>query len=125
MRRDRDPRFQLGADAEAAVADLLYVEGFDLLARNLRLGALELDIVARRGALLVVTEVRTRSPGWLVGPFESVGRQKRARLFRAARRLWKQRREWTAGVERVRIDVAAVSFAGGRTQVEYVPGALG
>jgi putative endonuclease len=121
----RDTRARLGADAEMAVADLLYVEGFDLLARNLRLGALELDIVARKGPLLVVTEVRTRSPGWLVGPFESVGRQKRARLHKAAGRLWRQRKEWTAGVERVRIDVAAVSFEGGGTRVEYVPGALG
>jgi putative endonuclease len=121
----RDHRGKLGADAETAVADLLYVEGYDILARNLRLGSLELDIVARRGDLLIVTEVRARSPGWLVGPFESVGRQKRARLFRATRRLWATRRDWTRGVERVRIDVAAVSFAGGQTRVEYVPGALG
>jgi hypothetical protein len=27
-------------------------------------------------------------------------------------------------VERVRIDVAAVSFVGGRTAIEYVPGAV-
>jgi len=120
-----DARAQLGADAEMAVADLLYVEGFEILARNLRLGALELDIVARRGPLLVVTEVRARSAGWLVGPFESIGRQKRARLFKATGRLWRQRKQWMAGVTRVRMDVAAVSFDRGGTRVEYVAGALG
>jgi putative endonuclease len=107
------------------VADLLYAAGFEVLARNLRLGALEIDIVARRGRLLVVTEVRTRSAGWLVGPFESIGQKKRARLFKAAGRLWRQRPEWTQGIDRFRLDVAAVSFINGTTNIEYAPGALG
>lgn len=104
---------------------MLLVDGFEVLARNLRLGALEIDIVARRGALLVVTEVRTRSAGWLVGPFESIGRTKRARLFKAAGRLWRQRPAWTQGIDRFRLDVAAVTFVAGETHIEYAPGALG
>jgi putative endonuclease len=118
-------RTELGRRAELAVADLLFASGFELLARNLRLGPLELDVVARKGPLLVMTEVRTRGPGSFVGPFASIGRTKRAHLFAAARRLWRSKSAWTKGVERVRIDVAAVTFAGIETYVEYVPGALG
>ncbi len=117
-------RAELGRRAELAVADCLFALGFDLLARNLRLGHLELDVVARRGALLVVTEVRTRGPGSYQGPFESVSPLKRARVHTAVDRLWRRRRSWMTGVDRVRIDVAAVSFVGRETHVEYVPAAM-
>jgi putative endonuclease len=118
-------RHELGRLAELAVADYLFALDFRVLARNLRLGYLEIDVVARKGPLLSVVEVRTRGAGYLVGPFESVGRTKRARLMKATNRLWRQHASWMAGVERVRIDVAAVSFEGGKTYVEYVPGAVG
>ncbi len=115
---------ELGRRAELAVADCLFALGFDLLARNLRLGHLELDVVARKDSLLVVTEVRTRGPGSYVGPFASVTPLKRVRLFTAVDRLWRRRRSWMTGVDRVRIDVAAVSFVGRETHVEYVPAAI-
>jgi len=117
---------ELGQRAELAVADFLFVLGFDVVARNLRLGRLELDVIARRDTLLVLTEVRTRGPGSYIGPFGSVTRTKRARLIKAAQRLWRARTEygWMRGVGRVRIDVAAVSFNGRETSVEYAPGAL-
>lgn len=118
-------RTELGRRAELAVADFLFVEGFEVLGRNLRFGPLGIDLVARRGPLLAITEVRTRAPDAVVGPFESIGRTKRARIFKAASRLWRSRRDWTEGVERVRLDVAAVTFVGRETYVEYVPGALG
>jgi putative endonuclease len=120
-------RGELGQRAELAVADFLFVLGFEVIARNLRLGHLEVDIVARHESLLVMTEVRTRGRGSYVGPFGSVTRTKRARLVKAAQRLWGTRREraWMQGVERLRIDVAAVSFVGRETRVEYAPGALG
>jgi len=82
-------RSELGRLAEFAVADYLFAAGFDLIARNVRLGRLELDLVARKGSLLVVTEVRTRGPTALVGPFESVTRAKRARTIAAVERLWR------------------------------------
>jgi putative endonuclease len=118
-------RGQLGRRAEQAVADCLFAEGFELVGRNLRLGPLELDVVARRGPLLVVAEVRTRGPGSLVGPFESVTRTKRACVLAAVERLWRERRRELADIERVRIDVAAVTFVGEETRVEFAAGAIG
>jgi len=106
------------------VADYLFASGFTILGRNVRLGALEIDVVARRGSLIVVVEVRTRSPRAWVPAFASVGRDKRTRLLAATDRLWRTRLHTLREVTRVRIDVAAVSFEGGRTLVHYAPGVL-
>ena len=113
-----------GRRAEIAAADYLVVRGFAVLARNMRLGRLELDLVARRHELVAIVEVRTRGPGSLEGPFESIRRSKRERLIRAVDRLWHDRLARMPGVERVRIDVAAVRFEQGQTIVEYVEGAI-
>ena len=107
------------------MADLLFAKGYALLGRNVRLGALELDIVARKGALVVVVEVRTRGAGAWARALESITRAKRLRLRRAAGRLWRTRLSMLRGIDRVRIDVAAVSFVGSETRVEYIPGAVG
>ena len=127
MKRRRVPvaGHLLGLNAESAVADYLFASGFTVVARNVRLGKLELDIVARKGALVVVVEVRTRGPGAYERAFESIDAGKRARVVRAVERLWRQRLAKVKGVERVRIDAAAVVYAGGETRVEYVEGAIG
>jgi putative endonuclease len=117
-------RAELGRRAELAVADFLFAHGFDVLARNLRLGRLELDVVARKGSTLVVTEVRTRGAGSYQRAFESVSWAKRARLLKAVNRLWARRGSLALGIERVRIDVASVTFTGRETRVEYVPSAI-
>lgn len=81
-------------------------------------------MVARRGPLVVVVEVRTRGAGALVGAFESIGHVKRRRLLHAVDRLWQRRFASMPDVERIRVDVAAVSFDGPTTRVEYIEGAF-
>lgn len=117
-------RRELGLRAELAVAEFLFANGFCVLARNMRLGPLELDVVARKGPLVVVVEVRTRSRGGLVGPFQSITKAKRERIIRGVDRLWRTSLCADAGISRVRIDAAAVIFQCERTTVEYVKGAL-
>jgi putative endonuclease len=115
----------VGRRAEDAVADFLFAAGFSLLSRNQRLGALELDVVAHKGTLIVVVEVRTRSSHCWEHALESVTRKKRQRLRRAAAALWPKAIAAQPGVTRMRLDVAAVTFAGSKVSVEYVAGALG
>ncbi|MGH7295487.1 MAG: YraN family protein [Polyangiaceae bacterium] len=117
-------RTALGHRAELAVVDYLVVRRFSILGQNVRLGALELDVVARQGPLVAVVEVRTRGKTSYQRPFESLDATKRARLQRAVRRLWREQLKAMPGVERVRIDVAAVTFEAGVTSVEYVEGAI-
>ena len=98
-----------GRAAERVVADLYAARGFLVLGHNLRLGALEVDLLVRKGALVVAVEVRARRPGALVSAFASVGAKKRQRLGRAVRRLWWALRG-DAGIERLRLDVVAVDL---------------
>jgi Holliday junction resolvase-like predicted endonuclease len=68
--------------------------------------------------------VRARRPGAIVGPFGSVTPAKRGRLVRAVDRLWRRRLAAMKDVERVRVDVAAVTLERGQTKVEYAEGAI-
>jgi putative endonuclease len=106
------------------VAAYLERAGFLIVARNLRLGRLELDIVARRAELIVVVEVRTRrADGWTSG-LGSMSRAKRERIRRAGQRLWRDRYKADPSVERLRFDAASVRFDGERALVDYVVAAF-
>jgi putative endonuclease len=117
-------RHALGARAEALVAEYLVREGYEIVARNLRLGALELDIVARRGPLIAVVEVRTRGPGAFTSGFGSIDAVKRERIRRAGERLWRRRYRRDLSVERLRFDVASVRFDREPPALEYVVAAF-
>ncbi len=114
-----DYRLRLARRAEECVEHYLRTRGFEIVATNLRLGHLEIDIVARRRELVLVVEVRTRSSRSWTTPHGSVLGPKRRRLRRAAARLWKERYCRDSTVQRLRIDVAAVHFDGDQVRIDY------
>lgn len=111
---------KVGRDAEDLAAGTLRSAGFDILWRNLRLGALELDIVAQRADLVVVVEVRFRGARAFDSPLASVTHRKQRRLLRAARELWRRELRHRREVRRVRLDVIAVT----PDHVEWIQGAF-
>jgi putative endonuclease len=113
-----------GRRAEQAVVEYLEAAGFVVVARNLRLGRLEIDIVARKSELIVVVEVRTRGEGAWTTPLGSLSRTKRERIRRAGQRLWRQRYQRDPSAERMRFDAASVRFHDGRAEIEYVAAAF-
>jgi len=117
-------RTALGREAEAFVVERLEALGLPIEARNLRLGALEIDIVLRDGRTIALVEVRRRGPGSLTRPLSSVGYPKRVFLERAAARLWRMRYSKDNTVDRMRLDIAAVIPTGDGFDLEYVRGAL-
>ncbi|HOU90066.1 MAG TPA: YraN family protein [Polyangiaceae bacterium] len=119
-----DPRRIRAARAERAVAAHLRALGYEIVATNLRLGHLELDVVARRGPLVVVVEVRHRGRGAWTSGFGSIDPAKQRRVRRAGERLWQRRYRDDATAERLRFDAASVSFDGDRALVEYVEAAF-
>jgi putative endonuclease len=121
---DAGDRRALGARAEALVAEHLRTQGFEIVATNLRIGALEIDIVARQGPLVAVVEVRTRGPGALTSGFGSVDGRKRERIRRAGERLWQRRYRRDLSVERLRFDVASVRLDVEPPTIEYVAAAF-
>lgn len=103
---------QVGQRGEALTADYLAGRGFVILGRNVRVGRLEIDVIAQRDDLVVFVEVRARSNRRTAEPFESIDRGKVQRLRRAAARWLEQ---WPArgqAMVNVRFDVASVVLDG-------------
>lgn len=82
-RRQRAHRF--GHAAEAACAGMLRLKGYRILAKRLRTSHGEIDLLARRGKVLAIIEVKARIDG--DAALESVTPYKRLRLTRAASAL--------------------------------------
>ena len=78
-----------GRRGEGLAACWLRLKGYQVLARNFRSGAGEIDLVARRGAILAMVEVKTR--GDLARASEALGTRQRARIARAAEAFLQQR----------------------------------
>lgn len=88
--------------------------GFELVARNVRAGGAEIDIIAREGPLLCFVEVRRRRR--TLDALVSVDGKKQRRLVRAATAYLARLRS----VPRCRFDVAVVGPDG----IELVRGAF-
>ena len=78
-----------GRRGEGLAAWWLRLKGYRLLARNFRSGAGEIDLIARRGPVLAMVEVKAR--GNLVTASEALGTRQRARIVRAAEAFLQQR----------------------------------
>ena len=90
----------------------------------MRVGALELDIVARKVELVVIVEGEDARRG-VVRERAREHRREETGLSGSGRRATLAKRAVEApGVERVRIDVAAVTFDERGTHVEYVEAAI-
>jgi len=100
-----------GRRAEAVAAMLLMAKGFRILARRFACPAGEIDLVAGRGRLLVIVEVKARADAGLAA--ESITLRQRRRINRAAE-AYLQIRPDLAGRD-LRFD-AVVSGRGGWPQ---------
>ena len=105
-----------GRSAERAAAWWLRLHGYRVLDRNLRVAGREVDVVARRGSLLVVCEVKARRHDGRGRPEEAVDERRRRRLLRAGEVLLARHR-WAC---RVRFDVVAVEGL----RIRHLPGAF-
>ena len=121
MKRE-DPRRRLGAEGEAEAARHLEAAGYRVLARNVRAGGVELDLVVSKGRTIAFVEVKTRRSRSAGAPEEAVDARKRARLVRGAA-AWM--REHGARGRRVRFDVVGVEPDGrGALCARHRPGAF-
>ncbi len=113
-------RTAIGRRAEDIAAAHVEEAGFRVLWRNVRIGPLEIDLVAKKGDLVIIVEVRSRGPGAFERPLASIGWKKRVALLRAARGLWRGRLKKMPDVQRVRIDVIAITPG----EIEWIRGAI-
>jgi putative endonuclease len=113
-----------GGAAEDAVAARLISDGWSILGRRVRVGKLEVDVLARRGDVVACVEVRGRRVDALVTAIDSIDWKKKRSLAKAARALWSRRFARDESVRVVRIDVATVTWGPGAPAIEIVEGAI-
>ncbi|CAN5753222.1 YraN family protein [soil metagenome] len=116
-----DQRATLGRTGEDLAASQLKSLGFDVLARNVRGSYGELDIVARRGSLVVFCEVKTRRSDRFGMPAEAVGYAKQQRIRRLAGEWLNAHRPRAS---EIRFDVVSVVGDGDGAEVTHIPGAF-
>ena len=96
---------QAGRRAEVIAALWLLAKGYRILGFRLRTAQGEIDLLALRGDVVAVVEVKTR--GALEAALEAVSPEQRQRLRRAGAQLAARRR--TLHGVRVRLDLMAVA----------------
>ena len=74
----------IGNAGEDMACDYLKKRGWTIVARNVRCGRNEIDIIARRRRLTAFIEVKRRKSADFGRPAEAVNRDKQARIARAA-----------------------------------------
>ena len=114
-------RRALGSAGEDRAVKLYEDNGFEVIERNFRCREGEIDLIARRGRLIVFCEVKARSSAYRGMPAEAVGSVKQMRLRRAAGR-------WlalgSAGGCELRFDVVSIVWRHGHTELVHIPGAF-
>lgn len=103
-RKNKALRF--GAVAELLCRLILRLKGYRVLASRLRTKVGEIDILAERGSVLAIIEVKARSTE--DAALSAVSKSQQKRLERAA--LWVQRRDRRLADHYLRFDLFAVAY---------------
>lgn len=100
-----DRRRALGAAGEAQAAAWYEARGYEVVARNWRCRDGELDLVVRRGRVVVFVEVKSRTSARFGAPVEAVTPDKQRRLRRLAMRYLT---DTGTTADELRFDVVAI-----------------
>jgi putative endonuclease len=117
-----DRRRSLGHEGESRAAALLERRGYRIVARNVRAGGVEIDLVALRAGVVAFVEVKTRRGRDLGAPEDAVDARKRARLVRGAA-AWLHENPRVA--RRARFDVVTCeAMPDGAWRIRHLEGAF-
>lgn len=119
MWRHRLPSRRLGKLGELRAAWFYRLRGFTILARNVRVPGGEIDLVVKRGRMIVIAEVKTRQTHTIEEGHEAVDRRKRERLIRMGDRYAEQYPD-----ARLRYDILSLYWTGWRFIVTHYAGAF-
>ncbi len=81
-------RKELGDKGEGIAASFFKKNGFEIITRNYRFGKIgEIDIIVRKGNLIVFAEVKSRNSGAFGGAYYSITEKKKLTLKKVARQF--------------------------------------
>lgn len=111
----------LGKLAEDLAAEFLLKKGYKILVRNFRFQKAEIDIIAEKDNLIIVTEVKARSTDAFMLPQEAVTKTKIKSIVSAANHYLE---EFNKNQE-VRFDIISVlPDEKGKLIIEHIPDAF-
>lgn len=114
------PVAKLGARGERRAAWFYRLRGFTIVGRNQRLRNGEIDLVVRRGKLLVFVEVKTRQSLAAGEGYHSVDRAKQLQLVRLAGEYLSRHQHRGE----IRYDVVSLYWTGVRFVLRHFPDAF-
>ena len=115
-----DERMIRGKRGEELARIYLEQNGFNILHVHWQYGHKELDIVAERGKMLHVVEVRSRTEPCLLEPSQTVMYEKQRNVISAARAyIYKYRID-----KEVQFDIVSVVYEPSGHKIEYIPNAF-
>lgn len=107
---------QAGAYGETLALQYLLKKGYTFIARNVRMGHKEIDLILRDGQTIVFFEVKARTSNAFGAAREAVNEQKQRLLIQAARAYLQRNRQAEVSA---RFDVMEVDLrTGSVTQIE-------
>lgn len=115
----RAPHLVTGQRGERQAETFLKKAGLKIIARNVRVGRDELDLIVRDGDTLIFVEVKTRASEVFGRPASAVNAAKRRKLSRAAIRFLKKRK---LRPPTIRFDI--VEVIGDEPQIRHIPNAF-
>jgi len=118
MTRKLSPR-DLGRKGERRAAWFYRLRGYRILERNARLPAGEIDLVVKRGATIVIAEVKTRQTRVAGEGHEAVNRAKRERMVKLGDQYAARHPE-----AQLRYDILSIYWTGWRFVVTHFPDAF-
>lgn len=110
---------KLGRLGERRAAWFYRLRGYAIVERNLRLSDGEIDLVARRGKIAAIVEVKTRQTLAAGEGYEAVNRAKRERLVRLGEQYAARHPE-----AMLRYDILSLYWNGWRFEVRHFPDAF-
>jgi putative endonuclease len=108
-----------GRIGEAHAEKFLKQAGLKIIARNVRVGYDELDLIAKQGEVLIFVEVKTRASEDFGRPAAAVNRAKRKKLSRAAIHFMKRHK---LRPPYIRFDI--VEVIGDKPEVRHIQNAF-
>ncbi|MEI6765019.1 MAG: YraN family protein [Bacteroidota bacterium] len=107
---------ELGKNGEEVACGYLREKGFIIIKKNWKLGANEVDIIARHGDYIVFVEVKTRTSAWFGEPEMSVTKQKQKTLIRCANAYMQMN-----NIDKeARFDILSIVVSSGKTSINHI-----
>ena len=98
---------ELGEFGEKVTGEYYEKEGFEIIARNFRSNAGEIDIIAKKGDKLIFIEVKSRINFENIKPYEAVDKNKRLKIISTAK-YYLKKNSYTTSNFYIRFDIANI-----------------